>query len=260
MTDASRSGPLASFARGFFYPFRGGRLLLKFPGLLRYILIPLVINILVFTGVVYFGFDLFNNVVTGLLPTGEAWYWALLYYLLWLVAIVVTAVVVFFVFTVVGNLLASPFNDLLSETVERKLAGETKEEAFSWRGFWREAWRVFVDESKKISVFVVVMLLLLLLNLVPAVGQLLYSVLAVLTTLFFLTVEYLGYAMNRHRLGFGEQRRFIFRRKFLSLGFGVGVMCILVIPFLQFLCIPVSVLGGTLLFLENGGGSPESVT
>ncbi|NIQ96719.1 MAG: sulfate transporter CysZ [Desulfuromonadales bacterium] len=260
MNDALRHGPVANFVRGFFYPFRGARLLMKFPGLLRYVLIPLAINILVFIGAVYLGFDLFDDFVAGLLPTGEAWYWALLYYLLWVVAILVTAVVVFFVFTVVGNLLASPFNDLLSETAEQKITGKSSEAAFSWRGFWREASRVFIDESKKISVFVVIMLLLLLLNLVPAVGQAFYAVLSVMTTIFFLTVEYLGYAMNRHQLGFRDQRRFIWQRKFLSLGFGVGVLCVLLIPFLQFLCIPVSVLGGTLLFLENTDGPSNTMS
>ena len=75
-------------------------------------------------------------------------------------------------------------------------------------------------------------------------------------TLFFLCVEYLGFVMVRKRLFFGEQRRFIMTRKFLMLGFGTGVMAVLSIPFFQFLCIPLAVIGATRLGCEEEGLIP----
>ena len=95
------------------------------------------------------------------------------------------------------------------------------------------------------------MLDLLRLNLLPVAGSALYAVLSLLWTLFFLAVEYLGYAMTRRRFSFGAQRRFVMARPAVMAGFGCGVLTVLAIPFLQLFCIPVAVSGATLLWCEE---------
>lgn len=251
MSDLIQDNPASNFSRGFFYPFRGLRLLSRYPALLKYIVIPFLINLIIFSSAVYFGLGFFSRTVVQYIPQGEAWYWVILYYAAWILAVLVTAVLVFFLFTIVGNLIASPFNDLLSERAEEYLLGNRSETVFSWKGFFRDARSTVVNELKKISIFLVGMVLLLLLNLIPVLGQLIYSVAAILFTLFFLVVEYLGYVFSRKNYPFSEQRRYIWRRKFLTLGFGTGVLCILAVPFLQFLCLPLAVLGATLLWCES---------
>ncbi len=253
MPDFIRNNPLTHFTHGFFYPFNSARFLLGHPSLLRYVLIPFLINLIVFSSAVYFGFDFFNGVVVQHIPQGEAWYWAILYYFAWLVAVALTAVLVFFTFTVVGNLIASPFNDLLSERTEELLSGRKSDEPFSLRGFWRDTLRIVSIELKKMAVFIIAMLLILPLNVIPGFGSVLYSVLAVALTLFFLVVEYMGYVMARKRMSFRDQRRYIFSRSMLMLGFGTGVLTLLAIPFLQFICIPVGVVGATRLWCDLGG-------
>ncbi|MDY0270836.1 sulfate transporter CysZ [Trichloromonas sp.] len=249
--------PVGNFSRGFFSHWQSARFLLHHPSLWKYVLIPFLINLVVFSGSVYFGMDFFNDSVVQLIPRGEAWYWATLYYFLWILAGVVTTVVVFFSFTVIGNLIASPFNDLLSERTEDLIAGQRNEETFSLVTFGRDAFATLAVEVKKISIFVIMMLALLLLNLLPVIGSLFYSVLAVLLTLFFLVVEYMGFVFSRKRLNFAEQRRYIFARKTTMLGFGVGILALLAIPFLQFACIPVAVVSATRLWCEDEGFSSD---
>ncbi|MDT8441999.1 MAG: sulfate transporter CysZ [Desulfuromonadales bacterium] len=255
MSELLHTSPVGHFSRGFFVTFHSLRLLRSHPRLLPYIVIPFLINLLVFSGAVYLGLDFFADTVVGMLPQGDAWYWVLLSWLLWILAVLVTAVLVFFTFTVVGNLIASPFNDLLSERTEEVLTGRGSDEPFRMGQFLRDAWSTLLLEARKISLFVIVMLLILPLNLIPGFGNTLYSLLAISLTLFFLCVEYLGFAMARKRLYFREQRRFIFARKFLMLGFGCGVMTVLAIPFLQMLCIPLAVIGATRLWCEEAGGA-----
>jgi len=247
MHASAVNSALHRFARGFSYPFRGGRFLLAHPRLLRFVLFPFLINTGVFTVAVYLGLGFFNQTVTSYLPQAETWYWLFLYYVIWLTAVVLTAVLVFFGFSVVGNLIAAPFNDLLAERIEAALTGSRREEPFSLAEFWRDTRRTLGVESKKMVLFVLGMLLLLLLNLVPALGTFLYALLSVLLTLFFLAVEYTGFVFSRHRLDFRTQRRYIFSRKALLLGFATGVLALLAIPFLQLLCIPAAVAGATLL-------------
>ena len=46
------------FARGFAYPFRAGHLLIANPRLLVYVVVPFLINLVVFSLAVWFGLDL----------------------------------------------------------------------------------------------------------------------------------------------------------------------------------------------------------
>lgn len=253
MTVQEKRSFVVNFSRGFFAPFRSVRILRNNPRLIQYILVPFLINALVFSGAVYLGLGFFDTTVVGYIPEGDAWYWSVLYWLLWMVAVLLTAVLVFFSFTVVGNLLASPFNDLLSERTEEVLSGSSNDEPFSVSRFLNDALKTMLMEAKKMSLFVVVMLLILPLNLIPGLGNSAYTVLAVGLTLFFLCFEYLGFVLVRKRQFFREQKSYIFARKFLMLGFSCGVMALLAIPFAQLLCIPLAVIGITRLWCEEEG-------
>lgn len=242
--------PVASFTRGFSYPLRAAKFLSKKPGLLKYLAIPLTINILVFSLSVYFGLDLFEGLLETYAPSTDVWYGMALYYLSWTVAMLLTSVVVFFSFTVVGNLIASPFNELLSEHTEALQVGRKPDERFSVGRFWKEAKNSIFVEIKKLSFFTVCMLLLLAINLVPGIGSMVYAVLAPIFTLFFLVIEYMAFVLMRKQLTFTQQRRYISKRPVLMTGFACGIFCLLAIPFIQFFCIPLAVVGATLLWCD----------
>jgi len=245
------NNPAFRFSRGFFYPFRAGKFLLRHPSLLRFVLIPFLINVSLFSGLVYYGIQFFDEFVAKLIPSGEAWYWVIVFYSLWVIAAAVTAVLVFFTFTVVGNLIASPFNDLLSTKTEELISGARGDEKFSLRQFWSDSLQILLTELKKILIFVVIMALLFLLNFLPGIGSVVFSVFAFLLTVFFLVLEYFGFVAYRKRLGFREQRKFIWSRFSMSFGFGVGVMALLTLPLLNFICIPLGVIGATQMWCET---------
>lgn len=250
--------PISKFRQGFFYPFRAFRFIKKHPRLYKYILIPFTINLSVFSLTIYYGLGFFFDLVSRYVPQGDSWYWFLLNYIIMALVIIVTLVLVFFTFTVIGSLLASPFNDILSERTEEMLTGQTSDEPFVFKTFLKDSGRVLIVESKKISLFLTGMLLLLFLNILPVIGSLLYSVLSVAWTVFFLVIEFTGYIFSRKKLTFKEQRHVIFHDFSLMAGFGLGVFCILTIPFLQFLCIPLGVVGATNLLYDAGAITPES--
>jgi len=161
-----------------------------------------------------------------------------------------TAVIVFFSFTIIGNLIASPFNELLSERTEILIGGSLADEPFNLRRFWKESRYAIIVEIKKMVVFVVCMVLLFGINFIPGIGSLIYAFLAPAFTLFFLAVEYMAFVLMRKQLSFTEQRRYIFKRPILMLGYACGVFCMLAIPFVQFFCIPLAVVGATLLWCD----------
>ena len=242
--------PVAGFSRGFSYPLRAIKFFRQKPGLLKYLLIPFFINLLVFTLTVYFGLDLFQRMLEAYAPSTEVWYGTLLYYLSWMVASLLTTVIVFFSFTVIGNLIASPFNELLSERTEVLISGVPSGEPFSLKLFWNDSKYAVVLEIKKMAVFVTCMVLLFGINFIPGIGTLIYAVLAPAFTLFFLAVEYMAFVLMRKQLSFSEQRRYIFKHPILMLGYACGVFCMLAIPFVQLFCIPLAVVGATLLWCD----------
>lgn len=253
-----KQNPISSFRQGFFYPFRAFRFIRKHPRLYTYILIPFSINLGVFSLTIFYGLGFFFDLASRYVPQGDAWYWFLLNYLLMAVAILVTLVLVFFTFTVVGSLIASPFNDILSERTEELLTGKTSDEPFVLKTFFTDSAQVLLVESKKIGVFLIGMLLLFSLNILPIIGSLLFSILSVAWTVFFLVIEFTGYVFSRKRLAFRQQRHIIFKEFSLMAGFGIGVFCVLAIPFFQFFAIPLGVVGATLLLYDSGTLSSDS--
>ncbi len=249
--------PVASFTRGFSYPLRAAKFLSKKPSLLKFLAIPFAINVLVFSLSVYFGLDMFEGLLETYAPSTEVWYGMILYYLAWTVALLLTTVTVFFSFTVIGNLIASPFNELLSERTEELRLDQRSEQSFSLSRFGKEAKHALFVEVKKLSVFVICMLLLFAINFVPGIGAMIYAVLAPAFTLFFLVVEYLAFVLMRKQLTFKQQRRYITQSPVLMSGFGCAVFCLLAIPFVQFFCIPLAVVGATLLWCDFPREEPE---
>ncbi len=252
MNEKLSQNPLAKFTRGFLYPFNSVAFIRRNVGLYNLVILPFLINLLTFTLVVYWGFGYFQELVMSRLPQGDAWYWLILNYFVVIAAVLVVLVLIFFTFAVVGSLIASPFNDILSERTEELLTGIEGGEPFAWKKFCQDSVQILASEGKKITVFLVGMLALLLLHLLPVLGTILYPVLLVAWTAFFLVLEYNGYVFTRRHLIFKEQRRIVFRHAALMSGFGLGMFCVLAIPFLQFLCIPLGVVGAVRLLYEAG--------
>ncbi|SEA81976.1 CysZ protein [Desulfuromusa kysingii] len=242
--------PIAGFTRGFSYPLRAFKFFRRKPSLLKYLAIPFFVNLLVFTVTVYFGLDFFQGLLEAYAPSTDVWYGIFLYYLAWTFGLLMTIVVVFFSFTVIGNLIASPFNELLSERTEGVIIGVHDDTPFSLGRFLKESKDAMLVEMKKMLVLVLCMVLLFGINFIPVIGSVLYAILAPAFTLFFLAVEYMAFVLMRKQLSFAEQRRYIFRHPVLMLGYACGVFCMLAIPFIQFFCIPLAVVGATLLWCD----------
>ncbi len=236
---------VGGFGAGFFSLLGAFNLVRQNKSLLKYVIIPLIINIVVFTAAVWWGFDLFEHFVNQYLVGHDTWYWQAVAFVVQIVAALVTMVAIFFAFTVVGNLIAAPFNDILSERTEQLLRGQVDDEPFSLALFFKDLARTMKDEVIKMAVFVGLMAVLLLMNLLPGVGAPLYAVCSVVLTVYFLIVEYTGYVFSRKHLGFAEQRRYISDHFLTSVGFGLAVMCTLTIPFVQFFTIPLAVIAAT---------------
>ncbi len=247
---------------GFFYPYRGLRFLLRHPRLLPYVAIPFVINTLLYTGLVWFAGSRFGGWMENLVPQGEAWYWAVLTAVLWVLFAALLLLALVYTFTLVGNLLLAPFNDFLAEKVEWLHTGNRLGEPFRVGALVQDMWRSVRAELGRMILYLAGVVLLLPLHLFPPVGTAIYGVAFTLLTLFFLGWEYLDFSMERWHLGFRAKRTLAFGNLGVLLSFGAGAILLLLIPLLNLLAIPVCVIGGTLLIcdLRDAGRTPAPPT
>jgi CysZ protein len=250
--------PRRLLVTGFFYPYRGLRFLLGHPRLLPYVAIPIAINTLLYTGLVWFAGSRFGDWMERLVPQGEAWYWAVLTAVLWLLFAVLLLLTLVYTFTLVGNLLLAPFNDYLSEKVEWLYAGNHLDEPFRVGALLRDVWRSLRAELGRLALYLGCLGVLLPLHLFPPVGTAVYGAAFTAVTLFFLGWEYLDFSMERWHLGFGAKRTLAFGNLGALLSFGAGAILLLLIPLINLLAIPVCVIGGTLLIcdLRAAGRTP----
>lgn len=240
---------IADFARGIGYALSGFSLVRR-RGVFRYALIPLAVNALLFGGAIWFGAAAFGDFIDWLLP---AWLdWALVRLLLWVIFAVGTALVAFYVFTLLANLVAAPFNGLLADRAERHLRGERGTEG-EQRGLVAEVGASFGAEIRKLVYLAAWSLPLLVLFLVPGVN-LLAPLLWLAFGAWMMALEYADCPLGNHGLVFSQSRRLIGRRRAAALGFGVTVMVFTTIPVLNLVAMPVAVAGATALYVNELAG------
>ena len=99
---------------------RDGFKLIKLRGVKRYVAIPALINIILFTGAIWYGYLKFDKLLEQKLPNWLDW----LEFLIWPIFFVAALVIVFFAFTLVANVFAAPFNGVLSQKIEDKTSSE----------------------------------------------------------------------------------------------------------------------------------------
>lgn len=237
------------FSRGPGYLWQGLQLIRE-PGIRVFVIIPMLINIAVIVGLTWlFGNQLnaWLNAWLGGLPGWLHW----LESLLWWLSFVLALLVFCYLFTLLANLIASPFNGYLSARVERHLLGSTPE---SGKSMWVEVLSDTVGELRKLVYFLSRALLLALLSLVllfiPVVGSLV-PVLWFTFGAFMLAMEYLDFPMANRGYSFKHKLLQLRKRRWLSLGFGSTVTLLTAIPLANLVVMPAAVAGATALWVAE---------
>ncbi len=234
--------------RGAGYLLQGFSLLRK-PGLRRFVLMPLLINVLLFAGLIGWAYGWVDGYSRAMLAGLPDWlYW--LRYIVVPVFVLTSLVVIFYGFSILANLIAAPFNGLLAEAVEKHLAGA--ELQGDWRQLLRDILPGILSELRKLLYFALRAIPLLLLLLIPLVNVA-ASVLWVLFSAWMMTVQYMDYPMANHHLFFSEQRARLRKRPMLAWSFGGLVMLCTLVPVVNFVVMPAAVAGATAIWVREKG-------
>jgi CysZ protein len=259
MVDPRQGGVVTRFFRGAGYLAQGwGFVFSRHPALLKYCLLPLLINILVFTGVGVALYFYYGDIVNWIWARPDSWIVRILWYVLYIFIFLLVVLLSYVAFFVVQALLSAPFNDLLSERAELLAYGK-EAPPFTVGIFLKGLGKTLVHELAKLSIYLAIIIPLFLLNLViPVVGPLLFLFFGGYISAIFFAYDFMDFCMARRDWTFGKKWRVLKQNRALTVGFGAAMHGALLIPIFGFLCIPMAAVGGTLLFCDlEGNGALE---
>lgn len=245
MQNSIRSKPTAgSFVTGFGYLWRGLSLISK-PGVKRFVILPLVINISIFVLLFWLAGDYFNDLLLylqSLLPSWLQW----LGNILWIFFALLAGLFMFLTFSFFNNLVGAPFNSYLAAAIEKQLTGRAP--PGSGRTVLQDVKVTILSELKKWGYYLLWAIPLLLLSLLLSP---LAPVIWFVFGAWLFSVEYLDYPLSNRGLTFSDTRRIVASQRAMTLGYGCAVTIATLIPLVNFIVMPIAVAGATAMSVER---------
>ncbi|STY28646.1 putative sulfate transport protein CysZ [Legionella wadsworthii] len=231
------------FFNGMIYVLRGMNHLLT-PGLRRFIILPLAVNFLMFAGLFYLIYYYLLPFVYDYLDKLPSWlsFLSSIFFVLFLLGFFF---MFFCLFTVFFNIFAAPLNGLLAEKTQN-LFFNSEIPSLS---FFKMVIRSIKRQFEFLGYFLPRFLLLVALFFVPLI-QPIYPFIWFIFNAWILNIQYQDFAMDNNLMSFKETRISVAKNKMRSLGLGISINILSLIPFLNILVMPAAVIGSTMLYCE----------
>lgn len=233
---------------GFGYFLYGIQIALS-PEIRRFVVLPLLANILLVGGAIFYLFshlDIWIESWISKLPEFLSW----LTYILWPILVLTILATFSYFFSTLANFIAAPFNGLLAEKVEESLTGQkVNDDGFA--ALIKDVPRVMAREWRKLLYMLPKAIGLFLLLLIPALGQTFGPFLWFIFTAWMLALQYCDYPFDNHKVPFNDMRYKLKQKQGKAYGFGVMVSVFTTIPILNLIVMPVAVCGATAMWVTE---------
>lgn len=230
-----------NFLRGARYLAEGVRLLTH-PKLRLFVLVPILVNTLLFIALTTLLVQQFTTMLDWFMEWLPGW----LDFLAWVIGFVLALFVVLvygYSFSMITNVLAAPFYGFLAEKAEELATSEPLE----GESLLHMIPRTIVRELRKLWYFLWRSLIVLLLSLIPLVGPLI----GLMWGAWSMGIQYSDYAADNHQTPFRHLRGQLGSKLWSALGFGGVVMLGMMVPVVNIFIMPAAVIGGTLFWLRE---------
>ena len=218
------------------YLFKGLKLLAS-SQLRSFIIIPVLINVVLYSVALLLGYYYISDLINQFIPSWLHW----LNWVLWPLFFISFFIAGFFTFTVLANLLAAPFYGKLSAKTLVLINGQAKETEE------QSLVKVMFAELKRAGYLLSCALPLLVLSLIPGINVL-APVLWALFGAWGMALEYMAYPLENAGILFSEQKQLVKSIRIGALSFGAIAVMGLTIPLLNIIIAPAAVIGATIYF------------
>lgn len=244
MSQPSSTSP----SSGFTY-VKIGCHLVCLPGIRRYVIVPLLINIILLGSAFYWLFTKLNEWIPQLMSYVPHWL-AWLNVVLWPLAVVSIVLVFGYFFSTIANWIAAPFFGLLAEQLEQRLTGHVLNDT-SWWSLLSDLPRIMKREWLKLRYYLPRAIGLLLIHFIPGVGQLIAPLLWFIFGAWMVAIQYCDYPFDNHKVSFAAMRRKLAEDRKLHLEFGGLISVLTMIPIINLVIMPIAVCGATAIWVER---------
>jgi CysZ protein len=183
-------------------------------------------------------FSLAEHLAQLWLPSGDAWYWVLLSWIVWLLAIVLSLFTGVVSFTALGSAAVAPWLDTLALKTEQLQGKVSKESDVLW---WQHVLGSLMNSLRPLLDLMVWGIAALLVIWIPLIGQFAATVIWGYAGIRFLCFELMDTTASRQGKRFAERKSLLAEQRFFWLGFGGLGMVMMMVPLLNLLVIPAAV-------------------
>ena len=237
-----------NITQGANYLARGASLL-KHPSLRLFVIIPLLVNMLIFGSLIWMGLSYLSDLMDSLLGRVPEWL-DFIGWILWPLIGLTLSLITGYLFTAVALIIASPFNALLAEKAEELITGRPVDSLEGLGAALMAMPRGILREIAKLLYYVPMAIFVLLLSFIPGLNAL-APVLWFLLGAWMMSIQFVDYPMDNHQLSFADVKEAVRSRRLSSMGFGGLVALCTGIPVVNFFVVPAAVVGATLLWCEE---------
>ncbi len=230
----------------------------------KYVVIPLIINLILFSAAIYLLVTQYGNLISWLTPDIPDWMpdfvsrileWFI--GLLWFLFAAVVLIILFFGFTIIANIVGAPFNAFLSSAVEYKLTGKRPIDPRT--SLIKITFESIGGELAKLVYLVIWAIPLTIISFIPVINAI-SPILWAFFSAWMLALQYVDYPLGNRGYSFSKIRYSLSNKKLLALGFGGSATVATMIPIANFLVMPVSVAGATIMAVESFADGDDSAT
>jgi len=221
----------------------GLRLWITDPKVMLFGALPAFIVAIVYTALIVAliaNFDGLTSWIVGALPQSDGAFRELLTLLIGLAVVALATVTVIYTFVAVTLLVGDPFYQAIWRRVEGRL-GEVPDVAET--GLWKS----ILDSIRFVLATVGISILVLLVGFIPVVGTIAAPILGAFFGGWFLALELSTRPFEKRGLRARDRRRALGANRATTLGFGVAVWLLFLIPFAAVIVMPAAVAGATVL-------------
>jgi len=239
---------LNNFFKGVRYPVRGILFIFSNPEISKIITIQFLLNTITFILVLSSSFYILIRWLNSLISYKTFWYEHLFYYFALITGIGLVVLFSVILSGVLSGLIGGGLNSRLSEKAEEIYK---KKKPAQLIGFFEGIVRDIGYELKNIALIIIMFLILTLINLIPIVGFLIFSICAFCFSLYAISFKYWDYAMESRKFSFSQKLKLVWKSGGFFAGFGLTSLLLFMIPIVNFLVPAVCIIAGTLLFLDE---------
>ena len=212
-----------------------GLKLVSNPQLRKFIIMPILINLVLYSLALALGYFYISSLITQSIPGWLSW----LEWLIWPLFFISFSVIGFFTFTLLANIIAAPFYSLLAAKTLMLISGETQVVKELPIG------QVILSELKRFTYLISRMLPLLILFIIPVINLIAPIIWTVLSA-WGMGLEFMAYPLENQGLLFDQQKQQARSRRWAVLSFGGLTMLGLSIPLFNLIMGPVAVIAATI--------------